>query len=228
MFPLTKTCSSLIHARLFGLMIACALSGLVLVLACVGGLTVLSNHVVTIDTPYVGTLVKWLMGGVFTLVGWFMLPVLIVLIAGMFQEVIIHRVEAIDYPESEKNKIPRFWPDLMHDIRFTLWALFLNILILPFYLMGIGAVLSVLLNSYLLGREFFENAASYHMVKHEARLLGRRHGGKIYLGGFVITVLTLTPLINLFAPIIATVWMVHLYHSFDSQMTATEKPGLGS
>ncbi|MBU1169533.1 MAG: EI24 domain-containing protein [Proteobacteria bacterium] len=217
MFPIAKTLASIFRARLLFLMIACALVGLLLVIAGVSGLTFFSAQMITIDIPYLGALINWLMGGIFTVVGWFMLPVLIVFIAGMFQEITIHRVEKVDYPETVKHQAPRFWPDLMHDVRFTLWALFLNLLILPFYLIGIGAVLSVLLNSYLLGREFFESAASYHMAKSEAKKLGRRHSGAVYMGGFVITALTLIPLINLFVPIIALVWMVHLYHSFGLQ-----------
>lgn len=212
MFPLTRTLSSLFRARLIGLMLACALLGIVMVAACVGALTFLSARLIDIGIPYIGTLIHWLMGALFTVVGWFMLPALIVLVAGMFQDVTLHRIERACYPETLRPGSARFWPDLMHDIRFTLWALFLNVLILPFYLIGIGALLSVLLNSYLLGREFFESAAGYHLGKAGARKLGRRHVSEVYMGGFVITVLTLTPLVNLFVPIIALAWMAHLYH----------------
>ena len=132
-----------------------------------------------------------------------------------FQETTIHRVEKTDYPETVRQNPPRFWPDFIHDIRFTLWALFLNILVLPTYLIGIGPVVAVLLNSYLLGREFFESAAGYHRGKAQAKKLARYHGGTVYFGGFVITALTITPVINLFAPIIALVWMVHIYHSVE-------------
>ncbi|GAB6097503.1 hypothetical protein JCM14469_37570 [Desulfatiferula olefinivorans] len=213
MFPLSRTVSSLFQARLIGLMTACALLGILVVTVLVSGLTVLSAHLIDIGIPWLGALTHWLMGIAFTVIGWFMLPSLIVLIAGMFQDVTLHRIERACYPDTLRPGSPRFWPDLMHDIRFTLWALFLNVLILPFYLIGIGALLSVLLNSYLLGREFFESAAGYHLGKAEARKLGRRHMPEVYLGGFVITVLTLTPLVNLFAPIIALAWMAHLYHS---------------
>ena len=107
---------------------------------------------------------------------------------------------------------PHFWPDVVHDIRFTLKAVGLNLLILPFYLIGIGFVLSVLLNSYLLGREFFESAAGYHLGKPQAREIGRGHRMRIYSSGLVLTLLTLIPLVNLFVPIIAVVWMVHVFH----------------
>ena len=202
-------------------MLGCAVLGIVTVLAAVGVLTWFSAHMIRINIPYVGPFVHVVMGGVYTIMGWFMLPVLIVLIAGMFEEQTIHRVETIYYPDRTRDQSPRLWPDLKHDIRFTIFALFLNLMILPFYLLGIGAVLSLLLNSYLLGREFFESAAGYHTGKTQARILGRKHRAVIYLGGFVITGLTLIPVINLFMPIIAIVWMVHVYHHLEN--TALER-----
>ncbi|MCK5091353.1 MAG: EI24 domain-containing protein, partial [Gammaproteobacteria bacterium] len=97
------------------------------------------------------------------------------------------------------------------------WALFLNIVILPFYLLGIGFIMSIVLNSYLLGREFFESAAGYHSGKPEAMVLGQKNKAVMYGGGFVITCLTLVPVINLFVPVIAIVWMVHVYHGLGDQ-----------
>lgn len=216
MFPLVKSLSSLFRARLIGLMILCALMGIIFVIATVSGLTYLSSLLILPDSSWLGTALHWLMGGVFTILGWFMLPALIVFIAGMFQETTIHRVEKTDYPETVRDNPPRFWPDFIHDVKFTLWALFLNILVLPTYLIGIGPVVAVLLNSHLLGREFFESAAGYHLGKAQARKLAKYHGGTVYFGGFVITAITVTPLINLFAPIIALVWMVHIYHSVEA------------
>ena len=121
-------------------------------------------------------------------------------------------MERAFYPDKVRSREPQLWPDVRHDIRFTLWALFLNMLILPFYLLGIGFVVSIALNSYLLGREFFESAAGYHMGKPEAERLGRENRAAVYGGGLVITLMTLVPVVNLFVPIVAIVWMVHVYH----------------
>ena len=141
-----------------------------------------------------------------------MLPVLTVLIAGMFQETVIHRIEFVYYPDNIREESPKFWPDLLHDIKFTIWALLLNLIILPLYFIGIGFVASIILNSYLLGREFFESAAGYHLGKPEAKNLGTQNRFAIFIGGLVITLLALIPVINLFIPIFAVVWMVHVYH----------------
>jgi CysZ protein len=107
---------------------------------------------------------------------------------------------------------------VVHDLGFTLRALFLNILVLPLYFFGIGFIVSIVLNSYLLGREFFIAAAGYHLGKPAAGNLARRHRKTVYGGGFVITLLTLVPVVNLFMPILATVWMVHVYHGISKSV----------
>lgn len=212
-----KTLHSLTQRSMLGLMFLCAALALLVVLALILGMTWLTADLVVLERSWLDTAINWAVGVMLGVGGWFMLPVLVVLISGAFQETTIHRVERIEYPEEMRAGEPHFWPDVMHDIRFTLKAVVLNLLILPFYLIGIGFVLSVLLNSYLLGREFFESAAGYHLGKPKAREMGRRHRMLIYSSGLVLTLLTLLPGINLFAPIVAVVWMVHVYHGLPQK-----------
>jgi CysZ protein len=145
------------------------------------------------------------------------LPVLTVLISSLFQETAIRRLEHVYYPDAPDQGVLAFWPEFRHDVKFTIWALCLNILILPLYLTGIGFAASILLNSYLLGREFFETAAGYHIGKAAARALGLRHRKAVYGGGFMITIMAIVPILNIFVPILATVWMVHVYHHIRTQ-----------
>jgi len=207
-----KTLRSLAGARLVGLMILCAFLAVLVVVVLIIGITWLTANLITIERGWLDATVNWVVGIVLGIGGWFMLPALVVLLSGVFQEITIQRVEQVEYPDKIRETEPHIWPDLVHDIRFTLKALFLNLLVLPFYLVGIGFVLSIALNSYLLGREFFESAAGYHLGKPKARELGRRHKGLIYSSGLVLTMLTLVPVLNLFSPIVAVVWMVHVFH----------------
>jgi len=201
-------------------MILCAVLALVVVILLVGGMTWLTTNLVTFEKSWLNTSIDWIVGIVLGIGGWFMLPVLVVLVSGVFQEITISRVEGAEYPAVKRAGEPRFWPDLLHDMRFTAKALVLNMLILPFYLLGIGFVFSVVLNSYLLGREFFESAAGYHLGKPKAREMGRRHRRIIYSSGLVLTLLSLVPVVNLFVPIIAVVWMVHLFHHLKGDNSA--------
>ena len=209
---LKKTIGTVFRAGLVPIMLLCGLLGIILVIVLIVCITWATGHLVTLETGWLDALVNWSVGIVSGIGGWFMLPALIVLISGVFQEVTIDRVEKADYPGHRRKGDARFWPDVVHDIRFTGKALLLNMLVLPFYFFGIGFILSIALNSYLLGREFFESAAGYHLGKPQARELGRKNRKAVYTGGFVVTMMTLTPFVNLFAPIIAIVLMVHLYH----------------
>jgi len=211
-----KTLRSVTRAKLLALMLLCALLAFLVVVSMVIGITWLTANLVTLKQGWLDTSFSWLAGIVSGIGGWFMLPALVVLISGAFFEVTIRRVELADYPDKIRQGEPRFWPDIVHDINFTLKAIFLNVLVVPFYFIGIGFILTVLVNSYLLGREFFESAAGYHLGKVKARELGRRNRKLVYGSGLIITLLSLVPVLNLFAPIVAIVWMVHLYHFLSS------------
>jgi len=214
-----KTFRSLVQKQLVGLMLLCAVLALVVVVVLAGGMTWLTANLVSLETGWLDTSVNWMVGIVLGIGGWFMLPVLVVLVSGVFQDITIYKVEKVEYPDKKREEEPLLWPDLLHDIRFTIKALFLNLLVLPFYLVGIGFLLSIALNSYLLGREFFESAAGYHLGKPKAREMGRRHRRLIYSCGLVLTLLTLMPVVNLFVPIIAVVWMVHVFHHLVGRET---------
>ena len=207
---------SLTKAKLPGVILLCAFCAITLVIALVVVLTWLGTHFVNIETAWLAALFNAGFGITMGVGGWFMLPVFTVLISGLFQEKVIRRVESVYYPESKANESLNFAAELMHDVRFTVVALVLNMIVLPLYLIGIGFVVSIALNSYLLGREFFESVAGYHIGKVEARQLGKKNRRGRYIGGLIITVMTLTPVLNLFAPIFATVWMVHLYHGLKA------------
>jgi CysZ protein len=213
MYPFIKTFSSFKKANLLGLMLLCAVLAVVIVAGAIVGITWITAHLVSIERSWLDTLINWVAGILTGVGGWFMLPVLTVLLAGLFQETVIQRVDSLYYPDAKPHANLKFWPEIWHDIKFTAWALFLNLLVLPFYLFGIGFLISILLNSYLLGQEFFEAAAGYHIGKERAKELSKRYRRIIYTGGFVITVMTLLPLLNLIVPVFAVVWMVHVYHS---------------
>ena len=217
MYPLMKTFVSIKKANLLGLMLACALLAVVVVLGAVGSVTWITDRFVTIERGWLDTLLNWAVGVLTGIGGWFMLPVLTVLISSLFQETAIQRVERVYYPDASDRQVLKFWPEFRHDLKFTGWAVCLNILVLPLYVFGIGFAASILLNSYLLGREFFESAAGYHLGKTNARALGLRHRKAMYGGGFVITVMAIVPFLNLFVPILAIVWMVHVYHRIRIQ-----------
>jgi uncharacterized protein involved in cysteine biosynthesis len=71
----------------------------------------------------------------------------------------------------------------------------------------------------LLGREFFEIVAPRRMDFKAVRQLRRKHRIKLFVSGVVIALLFTIPLINLIAPIVATAFMVHIFHGLDGSGT---------
>ena len=213
MLPFKKTFTSVIRANLLVLMFFCAVLAVVLVGVLVALVTWMTAELIDLNNSWFNALLTGSVGLLTGIGGWFMLPTLTVLIAGFFQEAAIQRVERLYYPNAIRRGDLKFWPELWQDIRFTLWAIFLNLLILPLYVFGIGFVVSILLNAYLLGREFFESAAAYHIGKADAKTLRRKHRKTAFIGGTIITVMTLLPILNLFVPLLAIVWMLHVYHA---------------
>jgi len=210
MFPLAKTINSFTEAKLIKFIIF----DILIVIVIISGFTyfmVSLSDSINISIAWVQSVVNFLTGTFALIIGWFILPILMPLIAGIFGEMVIERVEKRYYPSSNLRN-GRFWPDIIHDIKFTLFSLLLNILIIPFYFIGIGFIMSIALNSYLIGREFFESAAGYHLGKPEASKFRKKHSSKVYLAGLILTLIALIPIVNLILPIIAIVWMVHLYH----------------
>ncbi len=215
-YPVYKTARSLTGRDLLFLTLASAFTGLIVVVFSAMALTLLWSRVTHFSLPYADTVTNILMAGVFSVAGWFMLPTLVVFIVGLFQDTVVHRIEKKDYPDAMGSFENRIWRDLTHDLRFTLKALALNLIILPFYFFAVGPVLSMILNSYLLGREFFETAASYHMNKSEAWQLGKKNKKAVFFGGLLITVLTLIPIVNMIAPVFALSYMVHVFHALNN------------
>ncbi len=150
-----------------------------------------------------------LLGGVG---GWFLFPSIVIVIAGIFQENIIEHIEKEYYPDRVRKESPKFFADLKHDIKFASFSAGINILILPLYLFGIGAVVAIAVNTYLLGREFFENVAGYHLGKKSAQKLGKQNKRIVYSNGFLFSLISIIPILNLVTPVVATVVMTHAYH----------------
>lgn len=212
MFPFIKTIISIKRANLISLMFACASLAVVIMILLIVLITWGTSYLVEFDTKWLNTLITSLTGIVSGIAGWFMLPSLTILIGGMFQETVIHRVEESYYPNSMRKESPKFWPDFFHDVRFTIKSILLNILIFPTYFFAIGFIISILLNTYLLGREFFETAAGHHVGKAQANKILKQNKPTAYGNGLVITLMNLIPILNIFVPIIGMIWMVHVYH----------------
>lgn len=178
------------------------------------GTTGVSAYVSTlVSNPSLATWLPWASGVGAVMLAWFLFPGIMALIVNFFDQRIARLIEEKDYPAAQPIE-PRFWPEFWHDLRFSLSALVLNILILPVYLIPVlGQVAFYMLNGHLLGKEFFVMVARRHKPLPEALALRRAHSRTIFIGGIFLTVLATIPMINLVAPFWGIALMTHLYHS---------------
>ncbi|MBI5164811.1 MAG: EI24 domain-containing protein [Magnetospirillum sp.] len=123
-------------------------------------------------------------------------------------------VEERHYPSLNWPR-PQPWGEVLRTtLRFLAVTVAVNVVALPLYLVlvftGFAFVLGLIVNGYLLGREYFELVALRRLDAQEARLLFRCRLGRLWLAGMMIAALFSVPFLNLAAPVIATAAMVHL------------------
>jgi CysZ protein len=140
-------------------------------------------------------------------------PPVAALFASLFLDQIAARIEARDYP----GRVA--WPasfavTLRAGLKLAALVIGVDLVLLPFDLglPGLGELLSIAANGWLLGREYFELAALRHLSLGEATALRRGNSGAVWAGGTLIALASMIPLLNLAAPLFGTALMVHLFH----------------
>lgn len=197
---------------------------LLLSLAVAGGLialvaTILAN-VVLLDIAWLDTLLDVFGGLAAALIAWMLFPAVAVMIAYLFTEAVAGAVEARYYPQLPPAKPQSLWQYSVAAVKFELLALTLNLLILPLavipFLQVIHPAVFYAVNGHLFGREFMEIVAPRRIDFRQTRALRRRHRGKVFVAGVIMAVLFTLPVVNLLAPVIATAFIVHVYHGLRS------------
>lgn len=153
-------------------------------------------------------------------VGYVFFPAVATLVMGLFLEDIADAVEHRHYPHTAARTKPRLSQQLMLGLRFTLFSITINLLLLPLYLIllatGVGSLLTglifVAINASLMGREYFEMVAIRHMPGTDVRVLRQHARGPIYQTGVMIALLFLVPVLNLLAPVLGAAMMTHSFH----------------
>lgn len=140
-------------------------------------------------------------------------PPVAALFASLLLDEVAAKIEARDYPD-KLARPASFATTLKTGLRLAALVIGVNLVLLPFDLglPGLGELLSLAANGWLLGREYFELAALRHVNPGEADLLRRTNGGAIWAAGTLIALSSMIPAVNLIAPLFCTALMVHLYH----------------
>jgi CysZ protein len=161
--------------------------------------------------PWVET-VAAIGSGLLLLVAFFFLMVPVTaLFAGLYLDDVAARVEQKHYARDGMGKPQPTFKSVLLAVQFALLVLVVNVLALPLVFTGFGAIVLVVINAYLLSREYFEMAAMRFMPVEEAKDFRRENGLQVFAAGFLPAVMALVPLVNLTVPVFATSYFVHLF-----------------
>ena len=202
-----------------------AVKALVLTLLLFAVGLALSEYALTwlpvLGSPVVNTALKLLAPLLFLFGGVVLGPPVAALFASLFLDQVAARIEARDYPALPARSAS-FAVTLRAGLKLAALVLGVNLVLLPFDLglPGLGELLSLAANGWLLGREYFELAALRHLGAVETATLRREHSGVVWIGGILIALASMVPLLNLAAPLFGTALMVHLFHRVGSRNKA--------
>lgn len=149
---------------------------------------------------------------------WFLFPAVVTMFVGLFLETIARAVEDRHYRDRPPARQQSFAAMLGTGLRFGAVALFLNLVLLPAYLLmllfpPLYLLVFYWVNGYLLGRAYFELVAYRRLDERAADALRRARSGRVTLAGVVIALMLTIPVFNLFAPIAATAFALHLFEA---------------
>jgi CysZ protein len=153
---------------------------------------------------------------------WFLFPVAVTALASFFLDEVAEAVEDRYYPGRPAPRSQSLVAQLLGTLRFAAVALFLNLVLVPIYLIllvfpPLYLVVFYAVNGYLLGREYFELVAYRRLDERTADAMRRAYRGRLTLAGMVIAVMLTIPVFNLVAPIAATAFALHLFEAMRQE-----------
>lgn len=184
---------------------------LALLVAVVAGTVLLLDMLKLAPWGWGNNIIEVAAGLGMAVLAFFMIPPVTAIFAGLYLDHIAGLVERKHYPADPPGHELPVTKAIMLGVQFGLLVLVVNLAILPMLLFGIGALVLLLVNAYLLSREYFEMAAMRHMPVEEARELRRQNAPHILAAGFIPAALALVPFVNLTVPLFSTSYFVHIF-----------------
>lgn len=133
---------------------------------------------------------------------------------GMFLDEIVDAVEVRHYPHLPDAGDPGILGGLADAARGIVVLVVANILALAVYVLvpPLAPVIFVVMNGYLLGREYFQMIALRRQTAADAKRLRRRNIVTIWIAGILMVIPLTIPVLNLVIPILGVASFTHLYH----------------
>lgn len=141
-------------------------------------------------------------------------PSAVLIAASLLAEPVARAVEARHYPDLPPPRPQPVSEGIVAGLRLTGFALILNLIALPLYLLpGPNIVIWLLVNGWLIGREFYETVALRRLEPAEMKRLRKRHFRRLLPTGMIAAFALSIPLVNLLAPVVVLAAMTHVTES---------------
>jgi CysZ protein len=176
------------------------------------GLAWIIDNLVTLERGWLDDLVQILSGLALVVGAVFLVVPVTALVASLFLDDIAEAVETTHYANEPAGQPLPTLRALKEAVGFAAIIILVNAAALVLLLVpGINAIIFLVANGYLLGREYFELAALRFRPKADVKALRRANGGRVFLAGLLIAGFVAIPIVNLLTPLFATALMVHLH-----------------
>jgi uncharacterized protein involved in cysteine biosynthesis len=148
-------------------------------------------------------------------VAWFLFPAVAVAVSALFLERVVDATEARYFPHLPPTQPLPWHAALPASLKLLGLSLLLNLAALPLYFVPLlNLPLWLLLNGYLVGREYAELVGLRRLDSARLAVLRRQQRGMFWITGVVIAFLLTIPLVNLVAPIVGASLMTQRFHRF--------------
>jgi CysZ protein len=208
-----RALSVIFDPTLFGVVAKAVLLTVLLFVVLLVGVEIALHFLPTLGAPEVNRVLE-LLAPVFLLMGFFVLggPVA-ALFGSLYLDRIADAVEKRWYASDPKAQGVSTRTGLGAGLRLASIVLLANMVLLPADVLApfFGEIATIVVNGFLLGREYFELAALRHISLKAADALRKRNGASVFGAGLILSLLTFVPVVNLFAPLFGAALMVHLY-----------------
>jgi CysZ protein len=170
----------------------------------------------TLGAPWVNAILDWVAPVFMLLLPFFLGAPVAAFFASLFLEQIAKKIEARYYPADAKAPRAPTGATGFAGLRLAVLVILVDLALLPAdaAVPGVGELVTILANGWLLGRGYFELVARRHLSRTATDALRRRHWGGVFGVGVIISVLTVVPIANLIAPLLGAAFMIHLFKRY--------------
>ncbi|UXM95822.1 sulfate transporter family protein [Bartonella sp. HY329] len=146
------------------------------------------------------------------------------LIGGLFIDDVAEIVEKQDYSQEEPGKAMPLGRSMIIAARFLCLSIIGNIIALLLLLVpGVNLIGFFVINGYLLGREYFEFAASRFRAEKGGHDFYVQNRGTVFCAGLIIALFLSIPILNLLTPLFAAAMMTYLHKSLSGSKRETKQ-----